>query len=103
MMKQSLRLEFPISSLSVLAAEKRVQPVQRVQSNNFLETSHLGQVVIQTPYYRMVEAGIQLGDVIIRLNGKDVRSMRATAVSEMISGLADKHILVTFLRKNMML
>ena len=88
----------------IWSLEKEIESLLPMDpSNNFMETSHLGQVVIQTPCYSMVEAGIQLGDVIIRLNGKDVRSMRATAVSEMISGLADKHILVTFLRKNMML
>lgn len=71
-------------------------------SDDFLDTHHLGPVV-REPCRSLVESGIQRGDVIIRLNGTDVRSLEAKAVSGIIRGLAGERVCVTFLRKNMML
>lgn len=67
----------------------------------FLEASHLGPIVTQAPCKGMNEI-VQLGDVIIRLNGIDVRSLEAKTVSEMISNMAENEIRVTFLRKNIL-
>ena len=72
-------------------------------SYNFLETSHLGPMIIRKPCYSMAAAGLQLGDIIIRLNDTDVRSMAAVAVSKMIDGFVGRSIRISFLRKNTML
>jgi len=69
----------------------------------FLTTSHLGPTVTRTPWKSMDEVGLQLSDVIIRLSGKDVRSLEAKAVCEMINDMTGESVRVTFLRKNMML
>ena len=70
-------------------------------SNNFLESSYLGQIVISTPWEGKHVTGLQLDDVIIRLNGEDVSSLDSSTVFEMItSGEMGETGVVTYLRKS---
>ena len=66
---------------------------------NFLETSHIGPVVTQLPM--SFDAGLQPGDVIIRLNGEDVSGSEAIVVSKMINEMTEESGRITYLRKNM--
>ena len=67
----------------------------------FLKSSHLGHEVIRTPCKSMAEAGLQLGDIIIRFNGEDVSNLDSNTVSEMMA--AGGSLRVAYLRKNMVL
>ena len=66
---------------------------------NFLESSHLGLKVVSTQWTRTDQSSLQLGDVIIRLNGEDVSNLEADTVSQMMIRMDDCRI-VTYLRKN---
>lgn len=66
---------------------------------NFLESSHLGPKVVSTQWTRTEASSLQLGDVIIRLNGEDVSNLEADTVSQMMIRMDDCRI-VTYLRKN---
>ena len=67
---------------------------------NFLESSHLGPKVTSTQWERTdPSSSLQIGDVIIRLNGEDVSNLEAETVSQMMIRMDDCRI-VTYLRKN---
>ena len=53
------------------------------------------------PCESMAEAGLQLGDIIIRLNSEDVSNLDCNTVSEMLA--AGGTLRVAYLRKNMVL
>ena len=67
----------------------------------FLKSSHLGHEVTRAPCESMAEAGLQLGDIIIRLNSEDVSNLDCNTVSEMLA--AGGTLRVAYLRKNMVL
>lgn len=78
--------------------EKKIQlPPNPVYS--FLTLSHLGPVVTRS--VGVVGDGdlLQLGDVLIRLNGEDVSCLEGEIVSEIFKQLAGKCVRVSFLRK----
>ena len=70
---------------------------------SFLDNHHLGSVVVRAPSESLRDAGLQLGDVIIRLNQRDVSGMDAAAVSDAIESMAGECTSITFLRKMMSL
>ncbi|KAL9182001.1 hypothetical protein ACHAXT_012344 [Thalassiosira profunda] len=70
---------------------------------SFLGNHHLGSVVVRAPNESLRDAGLQLGDVIIRLNQRDVSGMDAAVVSDAIEGMAGECASITFLRKMMSL
>ena len=61
---------------------------------SFLTSSHLGPVVT-----RSVGDFLELGDVLIRLNGEDVSGLESEIVSEIFKQMAGGSIQVTFLRR----
>jgi len=64
--------------------------------NLILKESHLGATLANTP---TTQSGLQLGDVIIRLNGQDVSTLDTSTVSDMIHEMRDSRR-ITYLRKN---
>ena len=70
---------------------------------SFLDNHHLGCIVVRAPNESLRNAGLQLGDVIIRLNQRDISGMDATAVSDAIESMAGECASITFLRKMMSL
>ena len=64
--------------------------------NLVLKESHLGATLANTP---TTQSGLQLGDVIIRLNGQDVSTLDTSTVSDMINEMRDSRR-ITYLRKN---
>eukprot|EP00578_Thalassiosira_sp_NH16_P007882 CAMPEP_0181122860 /NCGR_PEP_ID=MMETSP1071-20121207/25552_1 /TAXON_ID=35127 /ORGANISM="Thalassiosira sp., Strain NH16" /LENGTH=435 /DNA_ID=CAMNT_0023207885 /DNA_START=106 /DNA_END=1413 /DNA_ORIENTATION=+ len=100
---KSPRNTLPSSNLKWQAME-RVIPLLSPSPNpsyNYLETSHLGPAVIMAPCKSLDEVGLQVGDVIVRINGDDVSSLEAKAVIGMIIEMAGKSLRVSYLRKNM--
>mmetsp|Transcript_29496 Transcript_29496/g.63149 ORF Transcript_29496/g.63149 Transcript_29496/m.63149 type:complete len:354 (-) Transcript_29496:94-1155(-) len=78
--------------------EKKIQlPPNPVYS--FLTSSHLGPVVTRS--VGVVGDGdlLQLGDVLIRLNGEDVSCLEGEIVSEIFKQMAGKCVRVSFLRR----
>ena len=63
--------------------------------NLLLKESHLGATLANTP---TIQSGLQLGDVIIRLN-QDVSTLDTSTVSDMINEMRDSRR-ITYLRKN---
>ena len=64
--------------------------------NLVLKDSHLGATLANTPE---TQSGLQLGDVIIRLNGQDVSTLDTSTVSDMINEMRESRR-ITYLRKN---
>lgn len=64
--------------------------------NLLLKESHLGATLANTP---TIQSGLQLGDVIIRLNNQDVSTLDTSTVSDMINEMRDSRR-ITYLRKN---
>lgn len=66
--------------------------------SGFLTSSHLGPIVTRVPCSSVGDA-MQLGDIIIRLNGEDVSNFEGEIVSEIFKQLAGKIVRATYLRK----
>jgi len=64
--------------------------------NLLLKESHLGATLANTP---TIQSGLQLGDVIIRLNNQDVSTLDTSTVSDMINEMRESRR-ITYLRKN---
>lgn len=75
--------------------------VSNDQASDFLTSSHIGPVITKLNCSTLSEV-LQLGDVIIRLNGEDVSSFEGEFVSELLTKLEGRNIRVTYLRKTML-
>ena len=65
----------------------------------FLTSSHLGPSVSRVPF-EMGNA-LQMGDIILRLNGEDVSSAEVGVVGNALKSMSGKRVHVSFLRKRM--
>ena len=65
----------------------------------FLTSSHLGPTVSRVPFE--MENGLQMGDIILRLDGEDVSSAEGSVVENALKSLSGKRVHVSFLRKRM--
>jgi hypothetical protein len=74
--------------------------VPRDLANDFLTSSHIGPVITKLTCPVLAQV-LQLGDVIIRLNGEDVSTLEGQIVSELLLKMGGKNIRLTFLRKTM--
>lgn len=65
----------------------------------FLTSSHLGPSVSRVP----IEMGnaLQMGDIILRLDGEDVSSATGSVVENALKSMSGKRVHVSFLRKRM--
>lgn len=75
--------------------------VSNDQAPDFLTSSHIGPVITKLNCSALSEV-LQLGDVIIRLNGEDVSSFEGEFVSELFTKLEGRRVRVTYLRKTML-
>jgi peroxiredoxin len=75
--------------------------VSNDQSPDFLTSSHIGPVITKLNTSPLSKV-LQLGDVIIRLNGEDVSTLEAEVVSELLMKFEGRSIRVTYLRKTML-
>lgn len=74
--------------------------VPRDLADDFLTSSHIGPVITNLTCPVLAQV-LQLGDVIIRLNGEDVSTLEGQIVSELLLKMGGKNIRLTFLRKTM--
>lgn len=64
----------------------------------FLTTSHLGPSVSCIPFDEK-DSALQIGDVILRLNGEDVSRKEGSIVTSIFKSMSGKKVQVSFLRK----
>ena len=65
----------------------------------FLTSSHLGPSVSRIPFDK--GSPLQMGDIILRLNGEDVSRMDGSVVQNILKRMSGKRVHVSFLRKRM--
>jgi hypothetical protein len=75
--------------------------VSNDQAPDFLASSHIGPVITKLNRSTLSDV-LQLGDVIIRLNGEDVSTLEGEFVSELLMKFEGRSIRVTYLRKTML-
>ena len=64
----------------------------------FLTPSHLGSSISRVP---LDVSALQIGDIILRLNGEDVSGLTAERIEDIFSSMSGKQVNVSFLRKRM--
>lgn len=75
--------------------------VSNDKAPDFLISSHIGPVVTNLNLSPL-SGVMQLGDIIIRLNGEDVSSLEAHEVHDLFTKFEGRSIRVTYLRKSML-
>lgn len=63
----------------------------------FLTSSHLGPSVSRFPFDK--GGALQVGDIILRVNGEDVSSTEGSVVENVLKSMSGKRVHVSFLRK----
>ena len=98
------RLKWQSISISVPKLLPKPCPRDNLLDKNrhFLEQIHLGQLVIRSPYTSLIVAGLQLGDVVIRLNDEDVSKLDGKDVCKKMMDMSGESVRLTFLRKNIL-
>jgi hypothetical protein len=81
-------------------ARKATIVITKDQAHDFLATSHIGPILTKLTCPVLAKV-LQMGDVIIRLNGEDVSTLDGQFVAELLKRMEGKSIQVTYLRKTM--
>ena len=78
--------------------EIKLLPHSPFEESSFLKTDFLGHVVQSAPHFGL-EPVLQLGDVLVKLNGEDLSNLFAEEVHRRLHDLVGEVVRVSFLRR----